>query len=61
MKLPWERAKEETDAISKQEVADWFVKVREETRQELLEAKKIKVVCRESRLSYTRRKKAGEG
>jgi hypothetical protein len=31
VKLPWERAKEETDAISKQEVADWFVKVREET------------------------------
>jgi hypothetical protein len=47
--------------ISNRDVVDWFAKQGEDHQCQLLEAKKIKVIHRDSRLSYARRKKAGEG
>jgi hypothetical protein len=52
---------DETEGTVRKEVKDFFEKVKEKRKQEELEAKKIKVVRRDSRLSQTRKKQKGEG
>jgi ubiquinone biosynthesis protein UbiJ len=52
---------EETEGSVRKEVKDFFEKVKERRKQEELEAKKMKVVRRDSRLSYTIRKQKVEG
>jgi hypothetical protein len=55
------KSDEETEGSVWKEVKDFFEKVKERRKQEKLEAKKMKVVRRDSRLSYTIRKQKGEG
>jgi hypothetical protein len=45
----------------RKEVNDFFEKAKERKKQEKLEAKKMKVIRRDLRLSYTIRKQKGEG
>jgi hypothetical protein len=55
------KSHEEIEGSVGKEVKDFFEKVKERRKQEELEAKKMKVVRRDSRLSYTIRKQKGEG
>jgi Zn-dependent M32 family carboxypeptidase len=52
---------EETEGFVRKEFKDFFEKAKERRKQEELEAKKMKVVQRDSRLLYTIRKQKGEG
>jgi hypothetical protein len=52
---------EETVGSVRKEVMDFFEKAKERRKQEELEAKKMKVVRTDSRLSYAIRKQKGEG
>jgi hypothetical protein len=50
-KKPKAKTDEETEGIVRKEVKDFFEKVKEKRKQEELEAKKMKVIRRDSRLS----------
>jgi FKBP-type peptidyl-prolyl cis-trans isomerase len=55
------KSDEEIEGSVRKEVKDFFEKAKERRKQEELEAKKMKVVRTDSRLSYTIRKQKGEG
>jgi hypothetical protein len=50
-KKPEAKTDEETEGTVRKEVKDFFEKVKERRKQEELEAKKMKVIRRDSRLS----------